>query len=49
VITASSIADPTKTAACTVTVVEPDRARAASYIDARTITSGPVNILMAGD
>ena len=48
-ITAAATADPTKTAACTVTVAEPNRPRAASYIDARTITSGPINLLMAGD
>src|SRR5215471_7638189 len=48
-ITATSTADPTKSAACTVTIAEPDRARAASYVDARTITSGPIKIIMAGD
>jgi lysophospholipase L1-like esterase len=48
-ITATATADPTKTATCTVTVAEPDRPRAASYTDARTITSGPVRIIMAGD
>ena len=48
-ITATSTADPTKTAACTVTVAEPNRARAASYVDAKTITSGPIKIIMAGD
>ena len=48
-ITATSTADTTKTASCTVTVAEPDRPRAASYTDARTITSGPITIIMAGD
>ena len=48
-ITATSTADPTKSAACTVTVAEPNRARAASYTDAKTITSGPIRIIMAGD
>ena len=48
-ITATSTADTTKSAACTVTVAEPNRVRAASYIDARTITSGPVTIITAGD
>jgi lysophospholipase L1-like esterase len=48
-ITATSTADPTKSASGTVTIAEPDRARAASYVDARTITSGPIKIIMAGD
>ena len=48
-ITATSVADPGLTARCTVTVAEPDRPRAASYIDARTITAGPIRILMCGD
>ncbi len=48
-ITATSTADSTKTAAATVTVAEPNRAKASSYTDAKTITSGPINILMAGD
>jgi lysophospholipase L1-like esterase len=48
-ITATSDADPTKTAACMVTVAEPERARAATYTDAKTITSGPVRIITAGD
>jgi lysophospholipase L1-like esterase len=48
-ITATSMADATKTATCKVTVAEPERARAATYTDARTITSGPVRIIMAGD
>lgn len=48
-ITATSTVDPTRSAACTVTVAEPDRARAASYVDARTVTSGPVTIVTAGD
>ena len=49
IITATSTVDTTKSAACTVTVAEPNRARAASYIDAKTITSGPITIIMAGD
>ncbi len=48
-ITATSTADPTKSAACTVTVAEPNRAKAASYVDAKTITSGPIRIITAGD
>ncbi len=48
-ITATSVADPSLTASCTVMVAEPDRPRAPSYIDARTITSGPIRILMCGD
>jgi lysophospholipase L1-like esterase len=48
-ITATSTADTTKSAACTVTVAEPNRVRAASYIDARSITSGPIRIITAGD
>src|SRR6185369_1163922 len=48
-ITATSTADPTKSASCTVTVSEPNRARAATYVDAKSITSGPVKIIMAGD
>ena len=48
-ITATSMADPTKSAACTVTVAEPNRAKAATYVDAKTITSGPIRIITAGD
>ena len=48
-ITATAMADATKTATCKVTVAEPDRAKAATYTDAKTITSGPVRIIMAGD
>ena len=48
-ITATSTADPTKTAACAVTVAEPERARATTYTDAKAITSGPIRIIMAGD
>jgi lysophospholipase L1-like esterase len=48
-ITATSTADTTKTATCAVTVAEPNRARAASYVDAKSITSGPIKIIMAGD
>jgi len=36
-------------AACTVTIAEPNRARAATYTDAKSITSGPIKIIMAGD
>src|SRR5581483_9327257 len=49
IITATSTADPTKSADCTVTVAEPQRTRAASYVDAKSISSGPVTIIMAGD
>jgi lysophospholipase L1-like esterase len=49
VITATLVADPTKTATSTVTIPEPNRPRADLYIDARSITSGPVNVLMCGD
>ncbi len=49
VITATSSADPTQTAAATVSVAEPNRPRAATYADAKSITSGPINILMCGD
>ncbi|HXT99439.1 MAG TPA: hypothetical protein VN903_00515, partial [Polyangia bacterium] len=48
-ITATSMADPTKSASCTITVQEPDRARATSYVDAKSITGGPIKIIMAGD
>jgi len=48
-ITATSTVDPSKSAACVVTVAEPNRARAASYVDAKTITSGPITIITAGD
>jgi len=48
-ITATSTADPAASASCTVTVTEPQRARAASYVDAKSIKSGPVTIIMAGD
>src|SRR5262249_34315340 len=48
-ITATSVGDPSLTASATVTVAEPDRPRAASYIDARTVTSGRIRILMCGD
>ena len=48
-ITATSMADPTRSASCTVTVAEPDRPKAATYVDAKTITTGPVRIIMAGD
>src|SRR3954467_5761273 len=48
-ITATATADATKTAGCTVTVAEPNRPKAASYTDAKTITSGPVRIIMVGD
>lgn len=48
-ITATSMADPTKSASCTVTVSEPNRARAATYADAKAVTSGPIKIIMVGD
>jgi lysophospholipase L1-like esterase len=48
-ITATSVADPTRSAAATVTIAEPNRAKAATFIDARTINSGPISILMCGD
>jgi lysophospholipase L1-like esterase len=48
-ITATATADPSKSASAKVTIAEPNRARAASYVDARTIKSGPVNIIMCGD
>ena len=48
-ITAKLTADPTKTASCTVSVTEPNRPRAATYTDAKSITSGPVKIIMVGD
>lgn len=48
-ITATLAADTTKAASATVTVAEPNRARASSYTDAKTIASGPINILMCGD
>lgn len=48
-ITATAMADPTKSATCTVTVAELQRPRATSYVDAKSITSGPVTIIMAGD
>jgi lysophospholipase L1-like esterase len=48
-ITATSTADPTKSATCAVTVSEPARTRATSYVDAKSITSGSVNVFMCGD
>lgn len=48
-ITATATADTTKSAAATVTVSEPNRPKATTYVDAKSITSGPVNILMCGD
>ncbi len=48
-ITAASTADSSKTAACQVTVGEPARTIAASYIDAATIDSGAISIIMCGD
>jgi len=48
-ITATSTADATKSATCTVTIAEPNRARAATYTDPKSITSGPIKIIMAGD
>jgi lysophospholipase L1-like esterase len=49
IITATSTADPAKTAAATVSVPEPNRPRAPSYVDAKTIATGPVGIIMCGD
>src|SRR5256885_2162603 len=49
IITATSTADATKAASCTVTVAEPDRVRAVGYADAKAVTSGPIRIIMAGD
>jgi lysophospholipase L1-like esterase len=49
IITATSTADPSKSATCTVTIAEPQRMRATSYVDAKSITSGPVTIITAGD
>ena len=49
VITATSTADTTKTAAARVSVSEPSRPRASSYVDAKTITTGPIGIILCGD
>ena len=49
IITATSTADPSKSATTTVTIVEPDRPRATDYVRAQAITSGPINLLMCGD
>ena len=48
-ITATSTVDTSQSATCTVTVAEPNRARAASYVDAKSITAGPITIITAGD
>ena len=48
-ITATSTANPSKSASATVTISEPNRPRANSYTDAKTITTGPVSIIMCGD
>jgi lysophospholipase L1-like esterase len=48
-ITATSQADPTRSASCTVTIPEPARSRATSTTDPRSITSGPIRIIMCGD
>jgi lysophospholipase L1-like esterase len=48
-ITAKSAADPTKSASATVTIAEPNRPKAATYVDAKSIVSGPVSIIMCGD
>jgi lysophospholipase L1-like esterase len=48
-ITATSTLDPAKTATVTVRIAEPNRARAISYVDAKTVASGPVQIFTAGD
>jgi lysophospholipase L1-like esterase len=49
VITATSTVDTTKTAAARISVSEPNRPRATSYLDAKTITAGPIGIIMCGD
>ena len=49
IITATSVADPTRSASSTVTIVEPDRAGTTHYDDNRQVSSGPIHILMAGD
>jgi lysophospholipase L1-like esterase len=49
VITATSTTDKSKSASARVTVAEPNRARAASYVDGKSITSGPVNVIVCGD
>lgn len=48
-ITATSVGDPSLSATATVNVAEPARLRADSYMDARSVTSGPIRILMCGD
>jgi lysophospholipase L1-like esterase len=48
-VTATSTADPTKSATAKVSVAEPNRPRATAYVDAKTITSGPIGIIMCGD
>jgi lysophospholipase L1-like esterase len=49
VITATSTADKSKSAIAKVSVAEPNRPRAASYVDAKSIASGPVRIIVCGD
>jgi lysophospholipase L1-like esterase len=49
VITAASTADKSKSASAKVSVSEPNRVRATNYVDAKSITSGPVSIIMCGD
>ena len=48
IITATSVADASKTATCTVTVAEPNRPVTTDAVDITKIT-GPIEILMAGD
>jgi lysophospholipase L1-like esterase len=48
-ITATSTADSSKSATATVSIAEPNRPRATTYADPKTITSGPINLLMCGD
>jgi lysophospholipase L1-like esterase len=48
IITATSVADPSKTATSTATVAEPDRPVTTDAVDITKIT-GPIKILMAGD
>jgi lysophospholipase L1-like esterase len=49
VITVTSTKDKSKSASARVSVAEPNRARAASYVDAKSITSGSVSIILCGD
>jgi lysophospholipase L1-like esterase len=49
IITATSTADKSQSASAKVSVAEPNRPRAASPVDAKSITSGPVSIVVCGD